>query len=337
MSGATGDQLSACIPLLWDSWSHQSAHPLQPHPPRAPLCPSARSDHHSSTVRLISSALSLLRGALLNFHVVANSCLFPGFQDKLCKSLTVSGIGFWFEYSLMSLAFGSHELALHLTASFMMPLMVINWYIVEPTPHSTCSHSPFSLCRWKALKPIIVFLEGRLPPWTLWHTFKESGLNVFRPDSQWLWHYRYHPPSLHTHTHTQLFFLKERVNMCESHCSLELFLVYQKGNWWAWQGTSKGDIKKFSLPQENFVKDTWSKSRRTQQLHTKTFYVTQICLLHNACLSEQHCWTCVSYLKFARTATIIRLNQTIEVAEQACLQALRALSNRGLIVNVGNY
>ncbi|KAK2859523.1 hypothetical protein Q5P01_004143 [Channa striata] len=27
MSGATGDQLSACVPLLWDSWSHQSSPP----------------------------------------------------------------------------------------------------------------------------------------------------------------------------------------------------------------------------------------------------------------------------------------------------------------------
>lgn len=38
------------------------------------------------------------------------------------------------------------------------------------------------------------------------------------------------PHPTHTHTHTQLFFLEERVNMCELHYSLELFLVYQKGN-----------------------------------------------------------------------------------------------------------
>lgn len=100
----------------------------------------------------------------------------------------------------------------------MMPLMAINWYIVDPTPCSTCSHRPFPLRRWKALKPIIVFLEGRLPPWTLWHTFKESGRNVFRPDSVAL---ALGLPSPHL-THMQLFFL-ERVNMCESHCSLELF------------------------------------------------------------------------------------------------------------------
>lgn len=125
-------------------------------------------------------------------------------------------------YLLMVLAFHSN---LHLGSSFMMPLMAINWYIVDPTPHSTCSHRPFSLRRWKALKPIIVFLEGRLPPWTLWHTFKESGRNVFRPDSVALALGLPSPPS---HTHMQLFFLEERVNMCESHCSLELFFLFIK-------------------------------------------------------------------------------------------------------------
>lgn len=106
----------------------------------------------------------------------------------------------------------------------MTPLMAINWYIVDPTPCSTCSHRPFSLRRWKALKPIIVFLEGRLLPWTLWHTFKESGRNVFRPDSVAL---ALGLPSPHL-THMQLFSLEERVNMCESHCSLKLFFLFIK-------------------------------------------------------------------------------------------------------------
>lgn len=151
-------------------------------------------------------------------------------------------------YLLMALAFHS---AVAVFTSVMKPLMAINWYTVVSTPRSTCSHRPFSLCRWKALKPIIVLLDGRLPPWTLWHTFKESGLNVFSPDSQWLWHQGYHPPC-YTCTHTQLFFLEERVNMCELHCSLELFLVYQKGNWWAWQGTSKGNIKSMNSTTKTF-------------------------------------------------------------------------------------
>lgn len=55
-------------------------------------------------------------------------------------------------------------------------LLTLDWNIA---PRSTCSRRPLSICRWKELKPIIVFLEGRLHPWTLWHTFKESGHNVF--------------------------------------------------------------------------------------------------------------------------------------------------------------
>lgn len=203
--------------------------------PWAPSCPSVRVWPPQQQHETVSSGLSLLQGTLLNFDQHRHCfecilCLLPGFQDKLSKfRLTFSCCGtFYFlfflnhAYLLMVLAFHSN---LHLGSSFMMPLMAINWYIVDPTPHSTCSHRPFSLRRWKALKPIIVFLEGRLPPWTLWHTFKESGRNVFRPDSVALALGLPSPPS---HTHMQLFFLEERVNMCESHCSLELFFLFIK-------------------------------------------------------------------------------------------------------------
>lgn len=127
----------------------------------------------------------------------------------------------------------------------MMSLMTINWNTVDATPHSTCSHGPFSLHRWKALKPIIVFLEGRLLAWTLWHTFKASDHNIFRPESVAL-ALKDTIPQSHTHTHTHISsrsFSEEQVNICELHCSLELFFLYQRGNWWVWQGTSKGQHK----------------------------------------------------------------------------------------------
>ncbi|TNN88304.1 hypothetical protein EYF80_001520 [Liparis tanakae] len=56
VSGATGDQLSACVPLLWDSWSYQSG------PPEPRCVRLARSDHRGNNI-----SLSLLRGTLLNF------------------------------------------------------------------------------------------------------------------------------------------------------------------------------------------------------------------------------------------------------------------------------
>lgn len=149
----------------------------------------------------------------------------------------------------------------------MLPMMVINWYIVEPTPRSTCSRRPFSLRRWKALKPIIVLLEGRLPPWTLWHTFKESGLNVFRPDSQWLWHYSYHPPFLHTHT---VLFLRREGKHVWVALFPGTFPCLSKRELMDLTVDFKGQHKKHEfyrqdiscLSQENFMKDTSSKTRK---------------------------------------------------------------------------
>lgn len=137
--------------------------------------------------------------------------------------------------------------------------------------------------RWKALKPIIVLLEGRLPPWTLWHTFKENGLNVFKPDSQWLWHSP--PPVLPAHI---ALFLSREVNMSELQHSWEL-LVLKKRNGWARQRDFKGERRTRDfccqdiscLSHENFGRDT---SMETFTLHT-TSRAAQLltCVCWNSC------------------------------------------------------
>ncbi len=216
------------------------------------------------------------------------------------------------------LAFHSAAPVFTFRSSFMMPLMAINWYIVEATPRSTCSHRPFSRRRWKALKPIIVLLEGRLPPWTLWHTFKESGLNVFRPDSVALALGLPSPHPTHTHTHTHTYaalFLRREGKHVWVALFPGTFPCLSKRELMGLTGDFKGQHKKHEfhrqdiscLSQENFLKDTSSKTKKTTQEFTVSLYATKICLLHNVCPSKQHCWDCVSDLMFANAATIIRL------------------------------
>lgn len=184
----------------------------------------------------------------------------------------------------------------------MMPLMAINWYIVDPTPCSTCSHRPFPLRRWKALKPIIVFLEGRLPPWTLWHTFKESGRNVFRPDSVAL---ALGLPSPHL-THMQLFFL-ERVNMCESHCSLELFSCLSNRELMGltddvMRATLKKKKKGTSSTARTFpvyLKRTSSKTKTPCRKFTTSFYAAQI-TPYIMFVRQNNVVECVSDVLFAK-------------------------------------
>lgn len=121
----------------------------------------------------------------------------------------------------------------------------------------------------------------------------------------------------------QLFFLEERVNMCESHCSLELFfLVYQKGTWWAWQRTSEGNIyikiqknppknHEFHcqdiscLSQENF-KNFIKDQNTMQELHNKFLRYPDY-LLHNVCPSKQLCWMCQG-CDVWQSSTIIRID-----------------------------
>lgn len=97
-SGATGDQLSACVPLLWDSWSHQSA-PPEPRCVRLP-----RSDHHrrdNNNIRLSHLVCRCSRGHLstsINTNVVVNIyfAYFQAFLRKLSESkLTFSCFLLW--------------------------------------------------------------------------------------------------------------------------------------------------------------------------------------------------------------------------------------------------
>lgn len=52
-----------------------------------------------------------------------------------------------------------HPLAESLPITFMPP-MAMYCFTVEATMRSTCSHNPFSLCRWRVLKPIIGLFGG---------------------------------------------------------------------------------------------------------------------------------------------------------------------------------
>ena len=171
-----------------------SIRPPPPPPPHpwALSCPSARSvQHHPDNIRLSHLVCGTSGGHFststnMNVFLKCILCLSPVFLDKLKSHLAfLECCNCFFESCIF---IGGFVILLHSPSHHLGRSLAINWYIVELTPCSTCSHRPFSLCRWKALKPIIVLLEGRLPPWTLWHTFKESGPNVFRPDSQWLWH-----------------------------------------------------------------------------------------------------------------------------------------------------
>lgn len=112
---------------------------------------------------------------------------FPGFSGQSSLAFSCWGTFQSDHAALLSVLAFLPQVWSSPWGTFGEPLMAVNWNITDPAPRSTCSHRPLSICRWKELKPIIVFLEGRLHPWTLWHTFKESGHNVFSL-IQWLWH-----------------------------------------------------------------------------------------------------------------------------------------------------
>lgn len=81
MSGATGDQLSACVPLLWDSWSHQSA---PPGPRRVRL---SGSDHHNNNMRLSHLVCRSSRG---HFSTSINTDIVLNVYFAYCQAFRTS-------------------------------------------------------------------------------------------------------------------------------------------------------------------------------------------------------------------------------------------------------
>lgn len=135
-----------------------------PTPSLPPMCLSVRAWPATQQYKGVSSGL-LGRGTLL---CVFFCCCFGLFLQAFWDN------PIWHFHADLLTVLACLPLILGVT--FSEPAMTVDWNIA---PRSTCSRRPLSIYRWKELKPIIVFLEGRLHPWTLWHTFKESGHNVF--------------------------------------------------------------------------------------------------------------------------------------------------------------
>lgn len=165
-------------------------------PPWALLRPSA--PDLNTTTTATTTTTSPFQWTLLKFDQKAllNANLFPHFHDKLSESGTL----------FFSKSFTGFSISPQATSSPRQQFYDASdgYKLIHCWAHSTqhVQSQPFSLRRWKALKPIIVLLEGRLPPWTLWHTFKESGRNVFRPNSVALALVSPSPHPTHTHIHS---------------------------------------------------------------------------------------------------------------------------------------
>lgn len=97
-SGATGDQLSACVPLLWDSWSHQSATTPTPSPVASVWPGLTTTTTNNNIIGLSHLVCRSFRG---HFVWQTKICLwtgrrrhfFTGFWDRLSKSQIV--LSYW--------------------------------------------------------------------------------------------------------------------------------------------------------------------------------------------------------------------------------------------------
>lgn len=140
MSGATGDQLSACAPLLRDSWSHQSVSWPPPSPVVTVCSAWPPPQHHWKHRRTASSGLAILWGTNV-FIPIALSLIFSHYNHRLLCILkgfsnSFSNLSFFFFFGLIN---GMYKLFNSLNFLLLHLMSVQSEYLQTYVKFSLCT------------------------------------------------------------------------------------------------------------------------------------------------------------------------------------------------------